>query len=69
MKKIILRIDDKMSDEKALVMALKVVQMGKISESAGKPQYCFHTRFLTEGRSVRLSVQKLPSGTETFYIR
>jgi len=66
MKKLILRIDDDMTDQDALRLALRVVQMGKISETAGKPQYCFHTRFNDDKT---ISVMKQPSGTETFYIR
>jgi hypothetical protein len=66
MKKIILRIDDNIDDEKALRMALVVVEMGKISKTDGKDQYCFHSTFKDD---TAVSVLKQPTGTETFYIR
>ena len=66
MRKLILRIDDEIEDLEALYMAITVVKYGKISETAGQPQYCFHTRFKAKRE---VSVLKRPSGTETFYIR
>ena len=53
------------SDEHALELAMDVVGLGKISESAYGSQYCYHTRF-KDGHSV--SVFKRKSGTQRFLI-
>jgi hypothetical protein len=66
MKKIILRIDESIDDEKAVELALIVVHGGKVSKTNGEDHYCFHTVFHDDSS---VTVVKHPSGTETFYIR
>jgi hypothetical protein len=66
MKRLILNIDEKMSDMQAMAAAMAVMQHGKISKTAHGDQYCFHS---VTNSGVEISVTKQKSGTETFFIR
>ena len=65
MKRLILNIDDNMTEEAALWYALQVAKGGKVSETSKGKQFCFHTVF---GGSRHVSVTKSKTGTETFNI-
>lgn len=65
-RKLILTIDESVTDEEALQATLAVVAQGKISKTSLGKQYCFHSVTVM---CVEVTVVKHKSGTETFYIR
>ena len=66
MKRLILNIDDNVTDIAAIAATMAIVQEGKISKTANGDQYCFHS---ITNSGVEISITKRKSGTETFFIR
>jgi hypothetical protein len=65
MKRLILNIDESVSEEDALRYVVKVVQEGRISETKNGKQFCFYTVF---NENCHVSATKSKTGTETFKI-
>jgi hypothetical protein len=63
MRRIIINIDESISDEKAIEMVRTVVRLGKISNEVDDPQYCYFTTFK---EPIALSCSKTKSGTMSF---
>lgn len=66
MNRIILNIEENVTDMQAMAAAMSCIEMGKVSKTANGDQYCF----LSVTKSgVEIMVTKRKSGTETFFIR
>lgn len=65
MKRIIINIDNNVTDEQAIESALAVIREGKKSRTSRGNQYCFHSVTYS---GIAITVTKQKSGTETFRI-
>lgn len=65
MKKLILRVEDNISDEDALQYTQSVVRMGKISKTSKSKQYSFHS--VVKGY-IHVVCTRRSTTTQTFYI-
>lgn len=65
-RKIIISIDDKISDETAVERCLAVIRGGLVSGSGDKAQYCYVSVFPDK---THVYVRKYGSGTQRFDVR
>lgn len=65
MKRIIINIDDNVTDSEAVESAFAVIKEGKTSKTSRGEQYCFHSVTYS---GIAVTVTKQKSGTETFSI-
>lgn len=72
-RKIIIEIDDDITDSRALQVVNRVILQGLISRAPGKEghmQYCYHTTVMsTESDAIGVSATRRKSGTHKFYVR
>jgi hypothetical protein len=64
-QKLIIKFDDEVDVHEALLGVQEVILQGRISEQAGKKQYCFHTRFKD---GLHISAFKPSDSTDTFVV-
>lgn len=57
-----------LDDYAAIHLVLQVVSQGMISESQGRPQYCFVTSFDTAIGKVMVGATRNPSGSHRFVV-
>ena len=68
MNKIIIEFEETVPADVALAKVQSVVRMGKISEAAGVPHYCWHTSFI-DGVGVGTRRKKKGQNSDSFIVR